>query len=644
MINYDDHIQFAQNVIARSTLNQSQITDLRQLIQRIQQRKNDPNLYLAVIGEFSSGKSTFINALLRDNLLKTSALVTTAAATRLSYGKNLDVKVHFITVPRSIQNPSNAGTKIFGLFTISLVISIFLLQKLHIILAIIFMLFIGIVPISFFYKNLNKTKKIVTSPDITAKGIEIREFINRVTSEEEIANKVIDINISHPATFLQNNIVIIDLPGTNATNERHAQVTREVVEKEADAAIIIIPATQPLTETLAEFIRATIRPYLHRCIFIVSRMDQIRQREHTRMLSNVRDRLVEQLEIDPNKLYWCSAQIVMDDITGNQLAVNNPEFWLNQFAQMQVEIINRLQSERLVIINENLQRLFSQLFEHMTNSLQYQWDQYRQKEAQLQREIIQDIESFKHEQHRECIRMIDTAITRTENKINDCIDSYRDQTLSKVRDAVFGAYDWDNLKYVVNTKVATILREQQKLLSSNIQSECRNLSQSAQEAGQYFDRKFTEVYRNLQSLGGRVQNQSVFSSSSISINTSSVIASAQELNSSSFSNAISGFFSHFFRGILDSRKQDVWDEIRPKIYDHFSEIKKQVQPTVRKDAENIKIAINQRINAYITHYKSVVDGMLNQQKMELQRLTQLQATIQSDLAEIERRRLQIRVN
>ncbi|MEG4273471.1 MULTISPECIES: dynamin family protein [unclassified Microcoleus] len=641
MNNYDDHIQFAENVIERSQLPESQKGELHQLIQRIQQRQNDPNLYLAVIGEFSSGKSTFINALIRDNLLKTSALVTTAAATRLRYSEEINIEINFRELPEIIRTQSNCGTTIISCL-------VGFLQKLgfnlNTITAVENLLDRYMTPIFNSLDGSNNLTKIITSEDIRAKGIDIREFINKVTSEEAIAKEVEKIDITHPATFLQNNIVIIDLPGTNAPNTRHAQVTREVVEKEADVAIIIIPATQPLTDSLAEFLTATIRPYLHRCIFVVSRMDQIRQKEHNRMLANVRDRLVDQLEINPSRLYSCSAQVVMDDVEVEQHRVNNPDFWIEQFTQVQVEIIERLHSERRAIISESIQGLFGQLFEHIKNHLQAQWNQYRQKEAQIQSETIQDLESFKNQQYRECISMIDRANTRTENTINDCIESYRDRTLSIVRDAIFSASDWDELKYVVNTKVETILQEQQNLLSSSIQSECRNLSQSAQEAGQYFDKKFTEVYRSLQALGGRVETNSVFSSSSISINTYSVIASAQELNSSNFGNAMSGFFSRAFRGLLDGRKEKILNEIRPKLYSCFTEIKTQVQPTVKKDADHIKTAINQRINAYITHYKSVVDSMLNEQKMELQRLTQLQATIQSDLADIERRRLQIRVN
>ena len=44
-------------------------------------RVADAKFYLAVVGEFSSGKSTFINALLRKRLLKEAVKPTTAAAT-----------------------------------------------------------------------------------------------------------------------------------------------------------------------------------------------------------------------------------------------------------------------------------------------------------------------------------------------------------------------------------------------------------------------------------------------------------------------------------------------------------------------------------------------------------------------------------
>jgi ribosome biogenesis GTPase A len=89
----DEHLQFTAKFIQTKNIPNEVNKEIQQRINYIQKRRNDSNLYLAVIGEFSSGKSTFINALLRDDLLKTSALPTTAAATKLRYSNDLQVEV-----------------------------------------------------------------------------------------------------------------------------------------------------------------------------------------------------------------------------------------------------------------------------------------------------------------------------------------------------------------------------------------------------------------------------------------------------------------------------------------------------------------------------------------------------------------------
>jgi len=52
-------------------------------------------LLVTILGEFSSGKSTFINALIKSNLLATKDVETTATITRLTYGKDKKVMIHF---------------------------------------------------------------------------------------------------------------------------------------------------------------------------------------------------------------------------------------------------------------------------------------------------------------------------------------------------------------------------------------------------------------------------------------------------------------------------------------------------------------------------------------------------------------------
>ncbi|MDP3115090.1 MAG: dynamin family protein [Candidatus Cloacimonadaceae bacterium] len=56
----------------------------------------DSQLLVTVLGEFSSGKSTFINALLGEKLLAMKIKPTTATITKIEYGKNRQLIVHFL--------------------------------------------------------------------------------------------------------------------------------------------------------------------------------------------------------------------------------------------------------------------------------------------------------------------------------------------------------------------------------------------------------------------------------------------------------------------------------------------------------------------------------------------------------------------
>ena len=54
-------------------------------LQRIKERTKDPNIYLGIVGEFSSGKSTLINALIGADLCVTKAIEgTTKVITKLT--------------------------------------------------------------------------------------------------------------------------------------------------------------------------------------------------------------------------------------------------------------------------------------------------------------------------------------------------------------------------------------------------------------------------------------------------------------------------------------------------------------------------------------------------------------------------------
>jgi GTPase SAR1 family protein len=374
LVGADDHLQFAEEVIKRSGLPKPIRTKLRQQIERIQKRCADPNLYLAVVGEFSSGKSTFVNALLRDDLLKTSVLPTTAAATKLRHGTSIGAEALF-------KNSRLRAVK----------------------------------------------TKSGNSPD------DVRRFIQKVTSEDEVAKEVVDIQITHPASFLADGIVIIDTPGTNAINPRHGEITRRVIENEADAAIIIVPATMPLSQTLAAFLDGPLRPYLHRCLFVITKMSQIPLQDQNKVLDYLRQRLALKLEVDLPMVYPCSAQVVMDELTGDVPVPEHQRVWNERFAELEALITERLRQERVLSIAENVTRLLTHMFEQLNAHLRAQWNQYQTRQATIKRATIRDLPSFAAEQRAQCNQMLQKAVSDTALRMDRLNHERRSQRRTSLR-------------------------------------------------------------------------------------------------------------------------------------------------------------------------------------------------------------------
>ena len=77
------HIQFVKTLMKKYEFPWKQSEQLQAELKKIQVRQNEKTLNMAVIGEFSSGKSSFINALLRENLLETDAIQGTTVDSTL---------------------------------------------------------------------------------------------------------------------------------------------------------------------------------------------------------------------------------------------------------------------------------------------------------------------------------------------------------------------------------------------------------------------------------------------------------------------------------------------------------------------------------------------------------------------------------
>lgn len=219
----------------------------------IENRIKQSAIHLGAIGDFSAGKTTLINALVGCRLLPVDTLQGTTAATTL---------IEYAAAPRAVALNQDGGS--------------------HAIEA----------------ASLNDQP--------------FAEFLDQHISDEAVAARLQQLCIGVPSGFLQHGVALIDTPGLNSLNDRHATVAVQAIKDLCDAFLVVIPATSPLPETTLRFLTTHLTGKLHRCIFIVTKSDLLSRDEEAAVCQSVRDRLKSGLQL-PNSphVMGCSAEIAL---------------------------------------------------------------------------------------------------------------------------------------------------------------------------------------------------------------------------------------------------------------------------------------------------------------------------------------------
>ena len=231
-------INFANQLIEKYKKNWKRGTyqNLRKQLESIEQKQKDNHLNISVIGDFSSGKSTFINALLRCELLEEDFMqATTAAATILEYGSKYEIKIEY----------KNGKNDLYS------------------------------------YSNIEA----------------IRNNISKYTASD-YAQDIDTVRICLPAPILNSGIRIIDTPGTDSTKEWHSDVTVRTLRDVSDMSVIIVDATKILPDTLCQFIKDHLFDILPRCVFLLNKFDRIRPKERKRTVKYVSTKLKSDFSLD----------------------------------------------------------------------------------------------------------------------------------------------------------------------------------------------------------------------------------------------------------------------------------------------------------------------------------------------------------
>lgn len=210
------------------------------------ERLEDERFNLVVIGEFSRGKSTFVNAMLGKNILPSSKEPTTNIISKIVYGDVPQYKLFY----------KDGKSQVISEEEFNLIKA----QSEH------------------KQENFVKLKNIISK-------------LRHEPTQIDFSN-VSYAGISYPLSFCKNQVDVIDTPGTNDLNVGRLEITYNYL-RQADAAILMMSATQPLTMSEKTFLVEQVIGNNIRDIFIVVTYRDEVIGEEERVIKHILDNLAD---------------------------------------------------------------------------------------------------------------------------------------------------------------------------------------------------------------------------------------------------------------------------------------------------------------------------------------------------------------
>ena len=217
----------------------------------------DDKFKIVVVGEFSRGKSTFINALLGSRVLPSSTKPTTTILNKISYSES--------PIYRVVSREKSDS-----------------------------------------YRSITEEQfKNIVAPKEPIMGDEKSEY------EYENALKEIShiafADIGYPTQLCKGGVEIVDTPGTNDLDPAREEITYKFIP-ESDVAIMLLSANQALAESEMNFLKdRIIKSDIQKIYFVINFKDRIRdEKDQLKIIDYVREHL-EQV-VDKPRIFMVSSR------------------------------------------------------------------------------------------------------------------------------------------------------------------------------------------------------------------------------------------------------------------------------------------------------------------------------------------------
>jgi GTPase SAR1 family protein len=349
-MDYAKILSVINTAISSSFLSEEKQGILSKQLNKIKKRISDNKIYLGIVGEFSTGKSTLINSLIGEDFLVMNALQgTTTTITKLEYGRKIGLKIELSS--GKVLKYDRDKTEILKLYKPDIYEHMSIFEKMK------------IQALDMLHSN-NSDKYLL-------------EIFDNITTSDEISKTLNEVTVYYPSELLNNGIVIVDTPGTDSLTPSHAEITRRAIKEICDIALVIIPATQPLSQSLIDYIDDNLGDVADKCIYFITKIELIRRSiERTHMQKGVVQRIMTYLNVENPHVFFAPSLLSLEEKcviekTGRteHLSEDERHELCSQFESDINSILAKIHKERELAINDKIQRLTSSLRDELQTEI-----------------------------------------------------------------------------------------------------------------------------------------------------------------------------------------------------------------------------------------------------------------------------------
>lgn len=609
LININEHIDFASDLIGKYSWELEEERNLWKHLSMIRDKQNDECLNLSVIGEFSSGKSSFVNALLKEEILVSSILQgTTVVNTIIEYSPSLYIKILYTD---------------------------------------------------------NKTKTITPLDNS-----ELRQRLSQVTTDGNNAQDISFVYVGIPSSLLKSKIRIIDTPGTSSLVSWHEDVTKRALKEISDLSIILTDAVHPMPQSLTTFMEENLSSIFSQCAIAVTRFDLVPENERKDVLDYIEKQVKTDFDVKDMLVLPFAALALLGEMKGEKMVDDQRRMADLSEASCQ-RFFAHMAEKRQVSQIKKMLALIGDVFDYLNSSINRKKCECDKELHLLEKSQQADLEPFIRRQQTELSNsFLQSDMDLRVNLIEQC-EQECEKAKKRLIDGITNleTVDLDAIKsYMSGEFIEQCKTETDRLtvLPKRAYGKQLNLFQQSLKN---FQLEFNRQFERLEILKIDFDTSIVPSPSATPVKVEDIKGAldyiSSELDKINYTvgggmaagagvgffigGPVGGVIGGIIGGVIgaangtdiDTIKANTAKKVTAPLDSLFLSIKQEIMHAYDKSTQRINTALENEIGQYLSKYKIIIDKRIKENKAKQNSIQSEKNEINHDLLLIETHRSQL---